>query len=157
MLKVYVETTIPSYLTARPGNNLIFAAQQEETRHWWSERLKHELFVSEAVLKECAGGDPSAAILRLAALEDIPVLDVDETVGELAERLVEALKLPKKAETDALHIATSASHGMDVMLTWNCKQIANPFLLTKIVDVCSRMGYRLPILATPGQMLLGET
>ena len=45
--KVYLETTIPSYLTARPSRDLVTAAHQQITREWWdTRRHAFDLFVS---------------------------------------------------------------------------------------------------------------
>jgi hypothetical protein len=35
---VYVETSVVSYLTARPSRDLLLAAHQQVTRDWWATR-----------------------------------------------------------------------------------------------------------------------
>lgn len=66
---VYIETSIPSYLTARPSRDIRSAAWQLITARWWDEaRLHYELFTSEFVLVEASAGDPEAAGRRLEAL-----------------------------------------------------------------------------------------
>src|SRR5437588_9710250 len=69
---VYVETTIPSYLTAWPSRDLVRAAHQQITREWWARRDRFDLYASRLVVQECQGGDPEAAADRLAALAGIP-------------------------------------------------------------------------------------
>src|SRR5437870_2189896 len=114
MPRVYLETTVVSYLTAWPSRDLVRAAHQQITREWWENRReKFDLFVSRAVLDEAGGGDPVAAAERLEAIREIPLLDVSEEVTALAEQLVAEVPLPERAAVDALHIAIAAVHGTD--------------------------------------------
>ncbi|HBJ86739.1 MAG TPA: hypothetical protein DDZ88_23365 [Verrucomicrobiales bacterium] len=56
--RLHLETTIKSYLVARPSRDLILAGQQEATREWWDEkRQNYDLFVSEFVEIEAGCGD----------------------------------------------------------------------------------------------------
>ena len=155
-LRVYVETTIPSYLTAYPSRQLVRAAQQRQTADWWDRRAEYEIFVSELVLAECRAGDSSAAAARLAVLSDIPLLDQGEEVAALAEELLRSVPLPDRAQADAVHIATAAVHGMDLLLTWNCRHIANPVLRPQVEAVCRSAGYEPPAICTPGELMIEE-
>jgi hypothetical protein len=123
--RVYLETTIPSYLTAWPSRDLLRAAHQQATRDWWAQRDEFELVVSQLVVNECQRGDPSAAAERMKVLEGLPLLDQPEVVDALAGALVRDVPLPPKATIDAFHIAFSACHGLQYLLTWNCTHIAN--------------------------------
>src|SRR5207249_4227667 len=117
--KVYIETTIISYLTAWRSPQLIMAAQQEATRTWWDEeKNKFDVFISAAVIQEASGGDAVAAQRRLDAIKGIPELDITNNARDLAMQLVENTPLPKKAGVDALHIAIASVNGMDYLLTW---------------------------------------
>src|ERR1051325_4763951 len=137
MPTVYLETTIPSYLTARPSRELVIAAHQEVTREWWASRRKaYEVFVSQAVLDKAGSGDPEAAAERLRALAGVPVLQITEDAIRLAARLVQDVPMPPKSAVDALHVALSAVHGIDYLLTWNCAHIANARLRPVIESVC---------------------
>jgi predicted nucleic acid-binding protein len=115
--KVYIETSIPSYLTAWRSRDLVVAGNQETTREWWDRRNDFELYISEFVLQEVSNGDPRAAAHRLKALEDIPEIEITEQVAVIAEKLLGEASLPSKARVDALHIATAAIGGMDYLLT----------------------------------------
>src|SRR2546430_8489882 len=119
---VYVETTVPSYLTAWPSRDLVRAAHQQITREWWARRDGFELYTSRLVVQECQAGDPEAAAERLAALAGIPLLEQETDLADLAAALLRDVPLPAKA-ADALHIATAAVHGMQYLLTWNCTPI----------------------------------
>ena len=75
---VYIETSIVSYLTARPSRDLLVAAHQQLTVVWWDEqRTRYELFTSQVVLAEARAGDPDAAQRRRAVLERLPPLGRD--------------------------------------------------------------------------------
>ncbi len=151
--KIYLETTISSYLSAWPSRDLVTAAHQQITREWWEARHKEfELFISQIVIHEAAGGDRDAAARRLEMLKDIPLLELTESATALAQELIEQLPLPEKATVDALHIALAVVHGMDYLLTWNCAHIANAALRSKIEAVCRSKGYEPPVICTPEEL-----
>jgi hypothetical protein len=150
--RVYVETTVPSYLTAWPSRDLIRAAQQQITREWWDRRASFDLFISRLVLVECQAGDATAASDRLAALSGVPLLEQTEAVAALADALVRGVPLPPRAAADALHIATAALHGMQYLLTWNCTHLANATMRPKIEAVCRAAGYEAPLICTPQEL-----
>jgi hypothetical protein len=150
--RVYVETTVPSYLTAWPSRDLIRAAQQQITREWWDRRASFELFISRLVLVECQAGDANAASDRLAALTGLPLLEQTEAVATLAEALVRGIPLPPRAAADALHIATAAVHGLHYLLTWNCTHLANATIRPRIEAVCRAAGYEAPLICTPQEL-----
>ena len=111
--RVYLETTIPSYLTARPSRDLVTAGRQQITREWWETRREDfDRFVSQFVIDEAGAGDPDAASRRLEVLADVPLLDPSDAVEPLAAALMERVPLPAKAATDSLHIAVATVHGM---------------------------------------------
>jgi predicted nucleic acid-binding protein len=153
---VYVETTVPSYLTAWQSRDLVRAAHQQITREWWAQRDKFDLYSSRLVVQECQAGDAQAAADRLAALAGIPLLQQKPEVSELAEALLRDVPLPEKAAADALHIATAAVHGIRYLLTWNCTHIANVVLRPQIEAVCRASGFEPPLICTPEELSPGE-
>jgi predicted nucleic acid-binding protein len=153
---IYVETSIISYLAARPSRDLITAARQQVTHTWWRERRPaFDLYVSQVVLDEAAAGDPQAATRRAELLAQLPLLDVTPDVAELAAALIEQVPLPPRAGADAAHIAIAAYYGIDFLLIWNSAHIANAALRPRIEEVCRRSGFRPPVLCTPDE-LMGE-
>src|ERR1051325_576349 len=107
--RLYLETTIPSYLTSRPSRDLIIAGHQQITREWWEKRRGiFHLYISQLVIDESSAGDPAAARERLKALRDLPLLDITPEVTELASGILASGKIPRKAATDAAHIAIAA-------------------------------------------------
>lgn len=151
---VYIETTIPSYLTAWRSPELVMAANQEATRKWWDEsRAKFDLFVPELGVGEMSVGYPDAVKRRLAAVENVPELALTNEAEQLAAKLLEGAALPQKAKADALHIAIATVHGMDYLLTWNCTHIANAIMRPKIKSICRSAEYEPPIICTPPELV----
>ena len=150
---VYIETSIVSYLTARPSRDLLVAAHQQLTAAWWDEqRTRYELLTSQVVLAEARAGAPDAAQRRLAVLERLPLLDVTDAAIALATLLVTRQALPAQAAQDALHLAITGVHGMQYLLTWNCTHLANARLRGRIEQVCREAGYVPPIICTPEEL-----
>jgi hypothetical protein len=151
---VYLETTIIGYLATRVSSVLRIAANQQTTRDWWeNHRHRFELFISRFVLNECSAGDPAAAQERLVYLKGIPLAGTSEGVELLAKTLVAGVPLPEKASIDALHIASAAASGIEYLLTWNCRHIANPLLRPQIEHLCRELGYEPPVICTPQELL----
>ena len=153
--KVYVETTVVSYLTARKTRDPIAVAHQTVTRRWWRRRKRFDLYCSQIVVSEAGEGDAQAAERRLAALKGVPSLETNDAVKALAAAVAKAAALPKKATEDALHIALATVHGMDYLLTWNCRHIANAEIRNVVAAVAYDHGYGVPVICTPEE-LLGE-
>ena len=149
-----IETSVASYLTARPSRDLVVAAHQELTAAWWAtHRQRFDLYISEIVLREAARGDAAAAAKRLAELDKIDVLTLDDGSRVLARLFVERGLIPAKAVEDAFHVAVATSQGMDFLLTWNCRHIANAEVIERLEGVCLELGYQMPILCTPEQLM----
>ena len=151
---VYIETSVIGYLAMRPSAHLVTAANQQVTREFWDDhRSRFDLFVSLAVVDECFAGDAEAAAERDVFLQDIPVLGVNDDVLSLAQSLMTGIPLPEKADVDSVHIAVAAVNGLDYLVTWNCKHIANPALCGTIEAVCRAAGYVAPLICTPLELI----
>ena len=154
--RLYLETTIPSYLTARPSRDLIIAGHQQITREWWEKRQgDFQVYISQLVLDEAGAGDPGAARERLKILQPLPLLDITPEVAELASGILASGKIPRKAASDAAHIAIAAVHGMDFLVTWNCVHIANAVIAKALASICREHACECPVICTPEE-LLGE-
>jgi len=151
--KLYLETSIVSYLTARPSHDLIRAAHQQVTRDWWKTRFSFDLYVSEFVLDEAKAGDAEAAGRRLSALREASLLELTPETGRLAREILRQGGMPAKAYVDAVHVALSAVHGLDYLLTWNCAHIANTAMRGKIEAICRATGFEPPVICTPVELV----
>jgi hypothetical protein len=153
-LLVYIETFVVSYLTARTSTDPIKGAWQAVTKKWWATRLDQvTACISPYVIEEVSAGDPEAAKHRIDIIRNLNTLDTNDEIEALADFLLLGRGLPAKARFDALHIACAAYHGVNVVLTWNFKHIANPVQLPVMRGLCNARGYRLPELVSPLEMM----
>src|SRR5947207_13157090 len=122
---VYVETSVVSYLTARPLSDPIVAGQMAATREWWADApAQFDLYTSALVIAEASAGDAKAAAERLTALATLPQVPLTDEARDLAAALIAAAAMPSRARVDALHVATAATNGLDYLVTWNYRPLA---------------------------------
>lgn len=154
MDSVYLETTIVGHIAGRLHADPFVAARQQMTRDWWRDQARgYELFISQLVLEECSGGDPSAAAERLEVVQDLDLLEASNEVDDLADALISEKAVPASEPRDAFHIAIAAVNGVDYLLTWNCRHIANATLRGHIEKVCRDVGFEPPIICTPEELV----
>ena len=155
--RVYVETSVVSYLVGWLNErSLLVAFNQEITREWWSVRRgSFALFSSAAVVDEARKGDPRLAAERLTFLRETTLLGISDEATRLTFELLRNTGMPAKAEVDALHVAVATTHGMDYLMTWNCRHIANASILPGVYSVCRAAGYEPPLICTPQELMEG--
>jgi len=155
-MRIYVESTIPSYVVARPARDLLQAARQQISKDWWElKRQQHELFTSQIVLDEIASGETGMSKQRLETLAGIPVLRANEEAEKFTLQILGSGLLPAAADRDAGHIALATIYEMDILLSWNCRHIANASIQARLRKLAERSGLTLPVLCTPDE-LTGE-
>jgi hypothetical protein len=155
--RVYVETSVISYLTSRISRDLIVAAHQQITQDWWdNDRGQFALYISELVIQEGRVGDSAVVKKRMTMLQELPRLTVNNHVLALARTIMDSKILPPKAIDDATHIAIATVHQMDYLLTWNCKHIANAQIQKAIETICHQYDYEKPTVCTPEELKRGE-
>lgn len=154
MDSVYLETTIVGHIAGRVHPDPIVADRQQVSRDWWRDQaLEYEVFISQLVLEECAEGDPSAAKERLEVVRGIDLLDSSDEVDDLADALIVGKAVPDSEPRDAFHIAIAAVNGVNYLLTWNYKHIANATLRGRIEQICRDAGYEPPTICTPDELM----
>ena len=150
---VYVDTSVVSYLTARPARDMVTAVRQVETIEWWAVQSSHfEIFSSEVAIEEARQGNEDAARRRLDVLSDMTILTFTPAASDLALTLMAEGAVPEGAEVDANHIAVAAVNSIDYILTWNFAHIANTITMPVIARVCEQEGYTSPTITTPSQL-----
>lgn len=156
MPRVYLETSVVSYLTAVPrlGRDPVTAAHQQISIEWWARRRQDfDLVISQVVLDEAQEGDPAAARSRLEFVSGLQLLAMTTPAMDLARAILVNGLLPQKALRDALHIAVATVHEIEYLLTWNCKHIANAEVLPRIARLGDTLGLTLPTICTPEELL----
>ena len=151
---IYIETSVVSYFTARPSRDLIVAAHQQITHDWWGKVLpQYEAFISPIVLEEASKGDSQAAQLRLENIASFSVLEILPEIQKLADIYFTDIDLPDKARADSYHLALSAWHGIDFLVSWNCVHIANGRVRMMLEEINSKQGIRTPVICTPEELM----
>lgn len=154
METVYLETTFVSYLVALPARDLVIAAHQQVSREWWQRRRpQFRLVISQVVLDEISAGNESEARKRLELVKPLAVLASTADAEALTAAIVEAGVLPEKAVRDAAHISLATVHGVQYLLTWNCRHLANAQISRRIGRICSQHGFVMPTICTPEELL----
>ncbi len=153
--KVYIETSIPSfYYEDRADSNAV--ARREWTRKWWDDyRHLYQVVSSQAVLVELSAGDYSKKDKCVAFLDNISFVPIEPEVAVIVQTYLQHKVMPQNAGGDALHLALASYHKCDILLTWNCKHIANANKFAHIRQINTLLGLYVPILTTPLE-LLGE-
>lgn len=152
--KLYMETSVVSYLTARRTKDLLIAARQLNTHLWWTEkRRQFDIHISRFVWDEASEGDSNQVEQRLKILKPLPWLQVTSDPARLARTFIKNGPLPPRASLDAFHVALAAVHGMHFLATWNLKHINNPAIADEIRETCRSNGFHCPVICTPEELL----
>jgi len=152
--RVYIETTVVSYFTARPSRDLLVAGHQQATREIWPDlAAEYETYVSALVYEEAGRGDPEQARMRIAAMKPFRMLDIDDEARSLAEKITAGRGVPEENPEDALHIAVAAVNGMEVFVTWNFAHLNNPFTRMMVRQIVETQGYECPEICSPEELL----
>ncbi len=151
---VYIETTVISYLTAKPSRDLIIAGHQQITSEWWEQiRPYVRCFISDFVIQEAERGDPVCAEKRLELIKDFAVLELTDEIRVLAKEYIAAIKVPQSSATDAFHLAAAAWHQMDYLISWNCRHIASGRVRRIMNDINTALGVHTPVICTPEELM----
>jgi predicted nucleic acid-binding protein len=151
--RVYVETSVISYLAARPSADAVSATRQHFSYQLWQKRDRYELLISDAVLSEAAMGDQAAAKSRLSYCAELSRMTLPADTEAIAERLLRSKAMPAKAYTDAVHIAVAALHEVQFIASWNFRHIAGALARRRIEVALAAIGMKVPVIATPEEIL----
>ena len=151
---IYVETSVVSYLAARPSRDLVTAARQALTLDWWEHAAERwELAISTLVIEEAARGDPTAANYRLQALRDLSLPPIGTKARDLTTSLVHSGIVPASEPEDALHVAIATVSKTRYLVTWNFAHLAGPDAKQRLLDGLRTLGHNPHLLTTPEELL----
>ena len=150
---VYIETTVFGHLIGRMQTDPVVAGRQTVTREWWTlASTNYRLLVSQLVADECGSGDTEAAAERLAVLDSLEFVQASDDADDLARQLIAAGAIPATEPRDALHISLAAVNGIEYLVTWNFRHIANATTRYQIEQVCRNAGLEPPTICTPDEL-----
>lgn len=151
--RIYIETTIPSYLVSKSSRDILVLTHQELSKNWWSRNKNlYSFYISDVVLEEISKGDAELAEKRMEIVKDLKLLAFTDEINVLALKYCEYLNLPKKAILDSMHLAYSVFYEIDFLLTWNCKHLANGFVRAKLRLLNDKLGLKTPEICTPEEL-----
>src|ERR1035437_2898631 len=150
---VYVETTIASYLVAKSSADRLSANRQQITKTWWDSRHQYTLMISPEVIREISLGDANYARKRVEVLTGIPILEPHDAVAQITEALLSSGVFPPNVRSDAIHMAFASAYASDILVTWNLRHIANPVSMKRSREIITMLGYEMPEICTPEQLL----
>ncbi len=151
---VYIETSVISYLTAKPSRDIVIAGHQQTTYEWWNhQRKKYECYISKIVMSEIEQGDKSAALKRIEAVKNISLLEYNVEIEELGIVYMKLFDIPYKSKLDALHLAFASWYRIDFLLSWNYKHISNAIVNIKLNEYNSKNNLFSPILCSPEELM----
>ena len=152
--KLYLETTVISYLVARPSNDTSLVYRQQVTQQLWEEYADvYEFVVSDIVISVILRGDALAAQRRFDVVTNLSILDLSPDVDKLSQNLIDAGAVPRQAGSDAQHIACAAVNSIDYLVSWNYKHIVNEIKRQLINEVCHAARFRPPTICTPIEII----
>jgi hypothetical protein len=151
---LYLDTTIPSFLTARRSRDIAAVRMQVTTRRWWKQHLsRYVVYVSDLVVEEASRGDSEAARRRIEAISSFCNVTRSARTYELADEILRTCRLPARLHADAHHVAIAALNDIKILLTWNCAHLANRNMLPYISRACTAQGCTAPEILTPEQLI----
>lgn len=151
---VYIETSVVSYLTSNPSRDLVVAGHQRITSDWWNGiRPNFDCYISDLVEIEISRGDKNASEKRLKAIKNFQYLEYKPEIETLGNIYFKLFSIPEKSKIDALHLAIAVWYKIDIMLSWNCKHIANAIISLKMHEYNNKFNLHSPILCTPEELM----
>ena len=123
-MKLYVETTVPNFLFADDAPEKKAVTEQFYN---WLKVSRDELYISELVLAELSRTHLPLRtdLLEAAARLDAIILPITSEAEGLAGRYLSDGAIPARFRDDAVHVAIAVLNGLDVVVTWNMKHLAN--------------------------------
>ncbi|MDB5323805.1 MAG: hypothetical protein JWN40_5436 [Phycisphaerales bacterium] len=149
MAKVYLETSFFS-ACATTRQDVHSQSWKGRSLSWLkTQASKHELFISAEVVAELTVPTYPNREAALAFTASTQILTIDEQVLILAQLLIEQRVMPGPLKGDAIHVAVAAYHGMEYVLSWNVKHLANPNKRIHLARVLMNVGRAVPSIVTP--------
>jgi predicted nucleic acid-binding protein len=155
--RIYIETTVISYLAARPARDVVTLARQEMSRDFWLwAPSAYDLCCSSLTRDEVSKGDSSAASRRLVFADQCSTLPDDLRVAELAKKLMDVKAVPATEPEDAAHIAIATLVQVKYIVSWNFSHMVSPEAKRQLEKAIVSLGFTAPLLGTPEEIFEAE-
>ena len=152
--RVYIESTVVSYLVARSSSNPILAARQKASQQLWEDYAdRFEFVISRIVRDEIQQGDATAAHQRIEITSHLTVLENLPEIDILVQKLLDSGAVPRNSRPDAQHIAIATVHSVEYLVSWNHKHIVNEHKREHIKQICQEAGFQPTVICTPTQLM----
>jgi predicted nucleic acid-binding protein len=154
--RIYLESSVVSYLANRPSRDVRTALRQLITNEWWESIDRSTVWVSKLVIDEVSKGNHEAAQRRLKVIDGLPIFDISQEAMELAAKLIRDGAVPKTEPEDATHIAPAVTLKARFLVTWNFSHFVGPTAKWQLMRVLESWAYDAPYLVTPEEMIEGQ-
>lgn len=152
--RIYIETSVISYYTAKLSKDIRTLSRQETTIDWWEDEMnKFDCFISLAVIEEISKGNQLEAEKRINASLKFPILEDSNGIMVLAEKYFSKLNIPEKSKYDTIHLAYASYYEVEYLLSWNMKHISNPRTQSALIDLNLELNLKTPLLITPEALM----
>jgi hypothetical protein len=156
MQSIYIETTIPSYITARDSSDVTKLFRQVNARRFWeNEKRLYKCYISDFVLAECEKGNKEAAKKRTELIKGIESLPTTPEVLKVAPIYQDLLNIPDKKAVDAFHLAVAVINQIDYVLSYNFTHMG-PGAQSILQRYNDAHGYKTPLLTSPDILMTIE-
>ena len=144
---VYLDTTIFSYYVDERAE---LGVHINRTREWWDkEKHLYDLYLSEFILLELQRGQFKKQEEALSLAKEINILEFVDDVKQIVKIYIKNKLMPEMDIGDATHLAYSSFYKIDVLLTWNCRHLANLNKKRHIKNINQSLGLFVPEIITP--------
>src|SRR5580698_833801 len=151
---IYVETTIPSFYTEK-RSGIDIEVRRKWTREWWVKSKPDQRLVTSAIVFDELEKIPDTQRREesLALVRSLQELKYTAEVAEIVAVYLQHKLMPAEASGDADHLALASFYNCDMLVTWNCRHLANANKAGHIRRVNAMLGFRTPLLVTPLELL----
>ncbi len=148
-MKIYLDTSVISALfdERNPERKLL-------TEEFFSKIGIYTTYISELTIAEIdKTPDPLLRSKMKETIRNFTILEITESVEELAKEYVKYGAIPESYFEDAYHIAVAVLNEMDYLLSWNFRHIVRRKTKDIVRMVNSLRNLKQVEITTPGELL----
>ncbi|KKK45695.1 hypothetical protein LCGC14_0887520 [marine sediment metagenome] len=145
-LKIFLDTSVYSALFDERDLN-----RQKQTQDFWKDIEEYKLYYSDINIEEInAITDEKLKEKLKALLLKGQKIEISEEVSNLTNKYIKESLIPEKYENDALLVALTSVHSLDILVSWNFKHLVKRKTRIGVNLINLKEGYKsIEILAPP--------